>query len=346
MCLPLWRLALTPALIILGIVAALFGGESASAAETEKELREEVMFNFNRFADWRDAIRKKYLVYGVGELTRESRGEFEYRNYLRGFRVQQNKPPFDYSAFCRVMEQKTGRIDDAEWHEIVRRPKGLLRRLRTDPRPDNYVGKEIPREHDGSGLRRDPTPFDPLEYIYGYAVSVASPEALRNSMEVQFFRRSRLISVERLSNGDLRSKFVNRKNSNSITEVIQSGKFDGMPTRVRTMTNNPGMSGPSFSEVSTDWEFQSKGLLPLRISSAFGREGGSNSVVQVVFKLQWFIGDDVPDSMFAPDAADYRTRLEDFFDLKFSLGGPNRTIIPGDPITLPNDLYMDKPDKK
>ena len=281
MCLPLWRLALTPALIILGIVAALFGGESASAAETEKELREEVMFNFNRFADWRDAIRKKYLVYGVGELTRESRGEFEYRNYLRGFRVQQNKPPFDYSAFCRVMEQKTGRIDDAEWHEIVRRPKGLLRRLRTDPRPDNYVGKEIPREHDGSGLRRDPTPFDPLEYIYGYAVSVASPEALRNSMEVQFFRRSRLISVERLSNGDLRSKFVNRKNSNSMTEVIQSEKFDGMPIRISKLISEPNNPRKYFSEVSTDWKVHSKGLVPHRINAAYGNEGPNGNTNQI-----------------------------------------------------------------
>ena len=58
------------------------------ADDNQDKLQLEVLRNLNRYADWRDEIRERYFVYGVGEMVAQTRGGIENHHLSRGFRTQ------------------------------------------------------------------------------------------------------------------------------------------------------------------------------------------------------------------------------------------------------------------
>ncbi|MCD0461837.1 hypothetical protein [Roseiconus lacunae] len=348
-------LSLRHSLLMIIIASALFRADASFADDSRRKEQSKIEGTvYASIADLtvlRDEVLSRYALMITGERQRAfvesaNRPPLQIDRQYR-LLAASKKDDFLYQAFGRVIgpEQSSRTFDFQYWAEYLKCSN--VHKARVGPaalrgysiKPDNLPAKKFV-EQAGVGATR----FDPFDELVAHVLFWSNAEKQKGWIEYIFLHSSELISAERITQGDIKSKWRWKHHSLDFEiELIQSKAVNFMPTKVKYTSKIPNMPG-LFSEATITWKKHRTGkLLPHVVRGATGAPFGPTQQHEHLL-FEWRLGDEIDDDFFDSTSADFRLQFTPLFEFYFDTYQKPGGLVTGTPWELPEELTRD-PDK-
>lgn len=266
----------------------------------------------------RDAVRKnRYAFVATGEVTINAHPPVIKPFYV--LRIVSGKDPdFDYRANGFVMSQ--GGISAQRWDEKCF-SEGKLKAARGVINPGKRyhspIGGQTNQDFLSDFFRGKFGNLEPFEDIILIGNELEGSKPYANAVEKKMLRSGEFLSSRFDENGNVESKWkmpVARQTCE--TTLVQGKKNKYLPIEIRYQ--GVGDFDSFFSHTACEWKKHGEHMVPSRVESAcvsWSKDGPF--VRHWVLKIDWLIGDEVPDSFLNFEQGDFRESLRKHFDLDF-----------------------------
>lgn len=261
-------------------------------------------------------------------------------------RMVNKKKGFKYAAHCdvRLLDDFETPRDGQTWQEEC----VCGGRLRVDGGPINqdfrrYQSPKPKESHVDfkKRIRFKVFHFDPFDDIVlpGHGIESYKPSV--NGAEHSFLETSKLVSSSLDGFGNAKSKwYYDTKDIDMEIELTQSKNHNFLPIEIDF--KGLGFYSNFFSHSRVEWK-KVKGVhLPVRVEHAcISYLKGKVVENQWFVKIDWLVGDDVPEEFFKCESEDYREPLRKHFDLQFDQFIAGIGTVKADEWITPDELSAD-----
>lgn len=291
----------------------------------------------------RDSVRPRYAFVATGELHQTAVGMQPRLNALYWLAAIDEKKKFAYHANCTIkLADLRGAIRDSQrWAEKCKCGKqffadgGFINssHVYRSPNPGESSREFLNRLH------LEVEHLDPFDDIFTAATNMMSYTESRRVAEQTFLERSKLVSSKLDGFGNAVSSWDSDQPSMRWKiRMVQSKLHDFLPVEIE-IKGVEGFYKDFFSHTRVKWEKQKDKYLPMRIEAACTTyQNGKPIINQWFIKLDWLVGDDVPEEFFQCQSDDYREPIRQHFNLSFDRNIQGVGVIKAEPWQAPEEL--------
>lgn len=309
---------------VFSLVLPLRGAGSDGDAKKAEAL---VYQGIAELASIRDSVLQRYALMVTGEtqyLHPKSTSRPPLRiNRIYKLQAASKKESLQYRAHGKVMGPESSNVnfEFQYWTEFYQCG------LKTKARTGASLNKGYKEKEKGESVKRF-IEKNQLSYVHfePFDDLVIHPMFIRNSLsqngwiEEVFLFDAKLLSVETITQGDIRSKWRWKHHILDFEiELTQSKAYDYLPVHVK-YTSKSQKRLKEFGETTIKWKKHtgSGKLLPYILKAATGSPFGTREEHHH-WVLDWRLGKEIKDDFFDCDSADFRLNFEPLYDFEFDV---------------------------
>lgn len=326
------------------LAANLWGEESKSDQDTV----DLVYQGITDLTLLRDDVLKRYTLMVTGESHKSYDASIKSRVPLRINRIYDlqarlKSKSFKYVASGAVLgvEQTNRPYECQFWRELLQ--CGLVMKAnygsasargykvrQKDETTKNFLEKNLVES----------IGFDPFDDLVLHPMFLRNPMNQYGWIERIFFTKSKLLSAETITQGDIRSKWqLNEPYGNFDIELTQSKAYGYLPTHVKytsTSKEHPNLYGET--EIKWKKHTGSGKYLPYVINAAAGGLFTGLTKEQHNWVFDWRLGKEIPDDFFDCESEDFRLQFSPLYDFHFDTFAKPGGYLAGTPWKTPEEI--------
>ncbi|TWU57601.1 hypothetical protein Poly59_05080 [Rubripirellula reticaptiva] len=318
----------------------------AAEQETDEDIKSIVDGAIAELTSVRDDVLKRYalMVQGESQTLRGGNIGGPPLKLDRIYKLQagDKSSNFNYSSHCKVMDAGTTgfEYETQYWTEYLQCGTTTKARISLANMKDYKVrpeGQSIKNFLAENRLSR--ASFDPFDDLVLHVMFLKNKLAQRGWIEKVFLQECKFVSAERITNGDILSRWQWKQHSLEFEiELTQSKAYDLMPVRVKYVSKIKNMP-KLFSDTEISWRKHATlgKHLPYRLKAASGGPFG-NTQEYHHWIFDWRVGKEIDDDFFDCKADDFRIKFTPVFDFVADIYTRPTGVIPGTPWETPEEI--------